>query len=151
MTSKSLIVLLLFSVLASAQQLQYLRGASFSYNGEKLDARQLEFLLSKTPALSDRFDTAKTKRDIGNVLYVTGAVLAGGSLVMGLTSDHFSPAAAIAGGGAILLAIPIKAGFRKRMQDIASAYNQKIGASALRLDTFTLCAGKNSIGCKVTF
>jgi hypothetical protein len=151
MRIKSLLLLLFVCAFARGQQLTYLGGGKFSYEGRKLDGRQLEFLLQKKPALLDEYDTAKTKRNVGNVMYVAGTLLAGGSLVAGLTSDHFSPGAAIGGVGAIILAVPIKAGFRKRMRHVASAYNERTGAADRGFPNISLCAGRSALGVKISF
>jgi len=150
MRIKSLLLLLFVCALSRGQQLTYLGGSKFAYGGNKLDARQLEFALHKQPQLLDEYQTAKTKRDIGNVLYVAGTGLAAGSLIAGLTADHFSAPAAIAGLGAIVIAVPVKAGFRKRMQHVAFAYDQKVAARARFFDV-SICATGNAIGLKATF
>lgn len=151
---------LLFLLLAVAfnsfsQELKYKSGGRiFNSEGKKMSPNEVRELLSKEPGMLQFYNTGRSKKSIGNTLLYGGlAILATDFLIAaGAESEYPSPLTYV-GATSILMSIPVKIGFSKKIKTVVKDYNTKLsekdGGNASEQIYFV--SNGNSFGVKIIF
>jgi len=147
-------VLLLLSIATSAQQLRIKKGEIYNANLEKLDTRQVRFLLAKHPDLLKKYDAYRNKSTFGGIFLGAGVGLLATDLALGLMTDTQYPTVATYIGGAMTVAsIPILMGRKNKLETAIEGYNKQIanGDSSFEIDQINFVANQNGAGIQLTF
>ena len=126
------------------------QGNVLDENKLVLKTNEVQKLLANYPEQLLLFNAGNKKKSIGNILLLSGCGLIATDLVISLTSDQQFPKLLSAIGlGAIIVAIPIKMGYSKKINTAINDYNnnKKIGYNN-KLEVISNNAG---IGLKLTF
>ncbi len=154
MTKIATLLLLLLSIAASAQQLRIKKGNIYNSNLEKLDARQVRFLLANEPELLKNYNAYHDKSIWGGLLLGAGAGLLVTDLAIGLSADASYPSVATYIGGALTaVSIPILIGRKKKLETVVEEFNRfkSTSATGLKLDTVNIVANQNGFGIRASF
>jgi len=150
-----LITFLLFSVVAFSQQLTYRGNGNISNSmGKTLKTAEVKELFAYNPALLKYYSDAKDKKTIGNILLFGGSGLIVSDLLLGLTSNTTYPTAiTYIGLGSLLLAIPIKTGFSKKIKKAVNDHNESLAyhKSTFEINDIALMTNHNGIGIQLKF
>lgn len=147
------VFLLLLSSFSFAQLSVKSRGRVFDANGEQLRVARVREILSTKPNYLDLYDEGRTKKTAGNVLLIGGATLILADLAVGFTQDKQYPTALTAVGAlALIIAIPVKVGYSKKIRKSIDGYNGKVADnSTISLENLSICSNRNGIGLRFNF
>lgn len=128
-------------------------GNIYNEQGDKFTPDEIRTLLKNKPLLLDEYNSGRDKKSIGNFLLIAGPALIAGDLALGLFSDSEYPTAlTYIGVPALLIAIPVKIGYRKKIRHVAAQYNAQIAMnSGFKIEQITLCANNNGVGVMLNF
>jgi hypothetical protein len=156
MKNSILIILLLFVCqLSLAQKLVYNnRGNIKDDAGKNLSSTEVRSLLANNETLLEEYNIGRTKKTVGNVLLIGPPALA-----LGYTATQLYNGTAVstgifaAGVLSMLIAIPIKIGYTKKIKHVVSEFNNQkaIGANNFKIDDLDIIANSNGLGIKLTF
>ena len=167
---KQLFFLLLFfcSLQSHSQKLMYKsNGTVLNSENQKISPDQVRELLKNNQQLLADYNDGRTKKTVGNVLLIGGFGFLTADLIQGVTASGIT--ATPAGGGnynlqsektyptvltyigiaALVIAIPVKIGFSKKIKNVVTDYNNQLttGYNKPKLDLIT---NSNGIGLRFT-
>lgn len=148
--------LLLHFSIGFAQQLTYKsNGRIFNDQNEKLSPKSVRQLLEAKPGILNYYNEGRSKKTVGNILLIGGTGLIVADLLKGLTADVSYPSAlTYLGAAAVIVSIPVKSGYSKKIQTVVKAYNEEIAAAEsprFRIDQLAMVANGDGIGIKIGF
>ena len=163
---KQLFILLFFScsLQSFSQKLVYKsNGNILNSNGQELSPNLVRIVLRENQQLLKNYNIARRKKTIGNILLISGPVLsfvgafsyALSGLDAGLAPENeevnrsVPKIIAFTGLAAIVVAIPVKIGFSKKIRNVVTEYNNQntTGFNTPKLDLIT---NSNGIGLRFT-
>jgi len=159
---KSLFFLfLLFCSLQSfSQKLVYKsNGNILNSENQKISPDQVRELLKDNEKLLADYNVGRKKKTVGNVLLIGGSVLIGTVLTVALieseeiqiknSTKNYVQALYIVGLASVIVAVPIKIGFSKKIKNVVTDYNNQLatGYNKPKLDLIT---NSNGIGLRLT-
>jgi len=155
MKNSILIILFLFAFqLSFAQKLVYKnRGNITDENGKNLSSTEVRSLLADNEKLLVEYNEGRTKKTVGNILLVAGPTIAFGVIASQMYNDKpVSTGIAAVGIVSMLVAIPVKIGFTKKIKQVVSEFNNQkaIGANNFKVDNLDIIANSNGLGIKLT-
>lgn len=149
-----IILLLLACQLSFAQKLVYKnRGNIKDDKGKNLSSVEVRSLLANNETLLEEYNIGRTKKTVGNVLLLGGATLSYGILAVQLSEGKPVSTGLVAVGLiSMLVAIPVKIGFTKKIKHVVSEFNNQkaIGANNFKVDNLDIIANSNGFGIKLT-
>lgn len=152
--SIKIILLLLACQLSLAQKLVYKnRGNINDDKGNNLCSSEVRSLLANNETLLLEYNTGRIKKTFGNVLLVGGATLAFGVTAIQLyNGTPVSTGIAAVGVISMLVAIPVKIGFTKKIKYVVSEFNNQniIGSNNFKVDNLHIIVNSNGVGVKLT-
>jgi hypothetical protein len=153
---KKLIFLVTFCVtnILFSQLLVYKSNGNITdIAGNNLKVSDVKSLLSVDSELLKSYELGRDKKTLGNVMYIGGATLIIADLAKGATSVSGYPSIlTYIGIGTIVLAIPVKMGFSKKISQVVNDYNQKLeNQSLIKIEEVTLINNQNGIGFRISF
>ncbi|RZJ28981.1 MAG: hypothetical protein EOO48_08610 [Flavobacterium sp.] len=156
MTFRIFLTIALFASLAAFSQQQKLivksNGNIYNEQGDKFTPEEIRVLLEHKPALLEEYNSGRDKKSIGNFLMIAGSVCIFGDLALGFAGTHYPTALTIVGVPALIIGIPVKIGFRKKIRHAVSQYNNQVALNdGFKVERIAFCAGENTIGFKMTF
>ncbi|MDP2159596.1 MAG: hypothetical protein Q8K02_03875 [Flavobacterium sp.] len=147
--------ILLFSVSSYSQKIIYKgNGNIYDSNDKRISPNEVRNMISYNPALVNLYNEGREKKTIGNVLLIGGAALIVSDLAVGATADVTYPTAlTYIGLGSMLLSIPIKSGFSKKIDKVVEVHNKSVvyRKSSFEINDLTLITNRNGIGFQITF
>jgi uncharacterized membrane protein len=102
----------------------------------------------------EEYNIGRTKKTVGNVLLVGGATLAYVPTVIQLYNGKpVSIGLFSAGIVSMLVAIPVKIGFTKKIKHVVSEFNNQklIGETNFKIRSTDFIANSNGLGLRLTF
>jgi hypothetical protein len=129
------------------------RGNITDDKGNHLSSNDVRSLLANNEKLLEEYNNGRNKKTTGNVLLVGGAILA-----FGVTGAHLYNGTAVptgifaAGVASMLVAIPIKVGFTKKIKQVVTEYNNQkaVGVNNFKMNNLDIVANSNGLGVKLT-
>ena len=164
MIKQLFILLFFFCILQShSQKLVYKsNGTVLNSENQQISPDQVRELLKNNQKLLADYNAGRSKKTIGNVLLIGGSVLIGTALTFALiesekiqlknSTKNYVQALNIVGLASIIVAVPIKIGFSKKIKNVVNEYNYQ---SSLGYNPFTkprldLITNSNGIGLRFT-
>lgn len=158
---KTIFILFLFfcSLQSFSQNLIYKsNGNILNSENQKISPDQVRELLKNNQQLLADYDAGRTKKTVGNVLLIGGPALIIADLMTSLYGRYdfqngskkgFPTALTYVGVAALIIAIPVKIGFSKKIKNVVTDYNhlQTTGYNNPKLDLIT---NSNGIGLRLT-
>jgi hypothetical protein len=129
-------------------------GNIIDSNNQKLTPTEVRTLLNNTPELLNQYDAGRTKKTVGNILMGAGIGFIIGDLASGATQDITYPTTfTFIGMAALVIAIPIKIGYSKKIKSAVDGYNKKVAVkdSDFKIESSSVIANQNGIGILFTF
>lgn len=153
--SIKIILLLLVCQFSFAQKLVYKnRGNITDDKGKNLSSNEVRSLLANNETLLEEYNIGRTKKTVGNVLLVGGATLAYVPTVIQLYNGKpVSTGLFAVGIVSMLIAIPVKIGFTKKIKHVVSEFNNQklIGETNFKIRSTNFIANSNGLGFRLTF
>ena len=149
----TIVLLVASTTISYSQYLTYKPGGKiFDSENRKLSPKEVKELLANHSDLLDLYNKGRTKKIVGNVFMVSGVLLMGGDLLRGLMADVEYPGIlTYAGGGCIVISIPIKTGFSKKIEKVVVDYNNQLSENNENvIKNIALISNANGIGFRVT-
>lgn len=160
-----LLLVLLAACSGFPQQLSYRTGGNlYDSNNQKLSPDMVRELIKKNESALSSYNAGRNKKTWGNVLFYGGIGLAAINLVSAATQDtagidengnYYSkkstPTLAIVGGTLVLISIPIKAGYTRKIKSAANDYNEKTVAIEKVKSDILFVADSRGVGIKLSF
>lgn len=153
-TKISIAAFLLFTAFSYSQQLVYKPGGKvFTSENSKMPSSEVKQLLATHPELLNLYQTGRTKKTMGSILMVGGVLFLAGDLLKGLTADEKYPSSlTYIGGALIVVSIPIKAGYPKKIRSAIDGYNEQLyGNNGTALKNISFLSTTNGLGVRLTF
>jgi hypothetical protein len=153
---KTIPILLFFFTVSPccfAQQLTYKSGGNIvNAQHEKLMPSEIRALWASNAELLSLYNQGRNKKTIGSVLFYGGIGLLAGDIIKGLTADVDYPTAlSYVGVGALIVHIPVKIGYPKKIKKAITIHNQiQIDTIESKLEA-TIITNQNGIRFKITF
>ncbi|TRW91039.1 hypothetical protein [Flavobacterium sp. GT3R68] len=154
MKTKLLITLFLFTSLFSfSQQLTYKYGGRiFDSKNQKMSPTEVRELLAKQPGLLNYYNTGRTKKTVGSVMLYGGfALLATDFLIAASTESGYPTALTYVSIASIIIAIPVKIGYSKKIKTVVKDYNLLEKPTTFTVEKINFVSNKNAIGVALTF
>ena len=155
MKNFALITLLLSTVFGFSQQLTYKsNGNVYDSQDERIRPSEMRKLLETKPGLLNFYNEARTKKTVGNVMLIGGTALIAADLLVGLGADVKYPGAmTYIGVASMLIAIPVKSGFSKKIRTVVDDYNKEIALSKPKpaIERIAVCVNGNGAGLQIIF
>lgn len=161
---KKITFLLLFLVplIASSQDLLNYKsgGRVFNIKNEKLKSEDVRSIMTANPEALKLYNAGKSKQTWGNVLLYGGigtVVVNYISVVKSSTSAGSANAGRnipyIVGAGMILVAIPIKIGFSRKIKKSVTIMNEQAAnpTASFKIESSSFLANANGIGFSLNF
>lgn len=150
----TIILLLLLCQLSFGQKLVFKSGGNIKDDkGNSLSPSEVRSLLANNKTLLEEYNIGRTKKTIGNVLLIGGPVLAFGVISSQLYNGKpVSTGIFAVGVISMLVAIPVKIGFTKKIKNVVSEYNSQksVSDTNFKIQSMDLIANSNGLGFKVT-
>lgn len=166
---KQLFILLFFvcSLQSFSQKLVYKsNGNILNSENQKISPDQVRELLKDNEKLLADYNAGRTKKTIGNVLIIGGFGFLAADLMLGLTTDgnttvtgnsiqterNYPSALTYVGLAALVIAIPVKIGFSKKIKNVVTEYNNQAttGYNHFNKQKLDLITNSNGIGLRLT-
>lgn len=144
----------LISSITYSQQLVYKGNGNITdSNGIKLSPNEVREIISSNQALLDSYNEGRDKKTIGNIMLIGGASLIVADVAIGATADVKYPTAlTYVGVTSLLLSIPIKAGFSKKIRKVVRDHNNRLVYNkTFEIQDFSLITNQNGLGFQITF
>jgi len=159
------VLFLFFSFLQShSQKLVYKsNGTILNSENQQISPDQVRELLKDNEKLLADYNAGRSKKTIGNVLLIGGLGLMAIDVVVGANTDgnttvtgnsiqterNYPSALTFVGLAAVVVAIPVKIGFSKKIKNVVTEYNNQnaTGFNTPKLDFIT---NSNGIGLRFT-
>ena len=157
MKSNVFIALMLLSFCAAfSQQLTYKsNGQILNDQNEKLSPGEVRQLLAAKPGLLSYYNEGRSKKTVGNILLIAGSGLIVADLLKGLTADVSYPSAlTYLGAAAVIVAIPVKSGYSRKIKTVINNYNEEITSVTKRdfsIESISVSANGNGVGLRIGF
>lgn len=170
---KPLFFLLLFfcSLQSYSQKLVYKsNGTILNSDNKKISPNQVRELLANNEKLLIDYNAGRTKKTVGNILLIGGLGFLTADLIHGVTASGMT--AVPVGGGyyalqtektyptvltyagviAVIVAIPVKIGFSKKIRNVVTEYNNQTatGYNQFNKQKLDLITNSNGIGLRLT-
>lgn len=170
---KQVLILLLFfiSLQSYSQKLVYKsNGNILNSENQKIKPDQVREILANNEKLLADYNAGRSKKTIGNILLISGFGFLAADLIHGVTASGMT--ATPTGGGyyslqsertyptlltylgvaAIIIAIPVKIGFSKRIKNVVTDYNNQTntGYNQNNKQKLDLITNSNGIGLRLT-
>ena len=169
MTKPLFFLLLFFCCLQSySQKLVYKSNGNITDSeNQKISPNQVRELLKDNQKLLANYNAGRSKKTVGNIMLIGGLGFLTADLIQGVTASGMT--AVPVGGGyynlqtektyptvltylgvvAVIIAIPVKIGFSKKIKNVVTEYNNQLatGYTLPKLDLFT---NSNGIGLRLT-
>lgn len=166
-----LIFLFFCSLQAFSQKLVYTSNGNITdTENHKVSPEKIRTILASNQEILDNYNSGRTKKTVGNVLLIGGFGFLTADLIHGLTASGIS--ATPLGGGyyglqnektyptaltyigvaAIIIAIPVKIGFSRKIEKVVTDYNNQaaLGSNQFYNPKMELITNKNGIGLRLT-
>ena len=160
-------ILLVTSLQSFSQRIIYKsNGTVLDENQIKLQPDEVRELLKNNDKLLVQYKAGRSKKTIGNVLLVGGLGLVATDLARGVFSDgkqtttqysvqterNFPSALTYIGLAAVVVSIPVKIGFSKKIRNAVSEYNNQYATGYSHVDTkeLNIITNANGIGLRLT-
>lgn len=171
---KQLFFLLIFfcSLQSYSQKLVYKsNGNILNSENQKISPDQVRELLKNNQQLLADYNAGRSKKTIGNILLIGGFGFLTVDLIQGLTTDNttftqgnyysvqgvqsennFPSVLTYLGFAAIIVAIPVKIGFSKKIKNVVTEYNNQTatGYNEYKKQKLDLITNSNGIGLRFT-
>ncbi|MDQ5929854.1 MAG: hypothetical protein QG594_1635 [Bacteroidota bacterium] len=145
---------LLLNFTSFSQNLIYKnKGNITDSNGKKLSTEEVRTLLANNETLLEEYNIGRDKKTFGNILLVGGATLAYGLTAVQLyNGTPVSIGLFAVGTLSMLVAIPVKIGFTKKIKHVVAEYNNQkaIGVNNFKVEHLDIIANSNGLGIKLT-
>jgi hypothetical protein len=152
MKLKFTFLLLLLSSLSFAQLTTASRGRVFNSENKQLTVEEVRNLLSTNVPMLDLYDAGRAKKTAGNILLIGGAAAIVADLATGFTQDKQYPTAlTFVGATALIVAIPVKIGYSRKIRKAISGYNEKPVSQNLSFNDLRICAAPHGLGLRLKF
>ena len=164
------ILFLMLTLACYSQQLTYKSGGTvYNFENEKLTPDEVRSLLANNSEALSLYNSGRSKKTWGNVLFYGGLGLVTANLVVGMNTDNSTTSyggngyypsvksertnmtAAIIGGALLVASIPIKIGFPKKIKSALEKYNSSLVDTYKAVPKTTLLASANQIGLRIEF
>ncbi|TRX40903.1 hypothetical protein [Flavobacterium restrictum] len=163
--------LLFLSMQSFSQNLIYKsNGTILNSENQKITPNQVRELVKDNEKLLAEYNAGRTKKTIGNILLISGFGLLVGDLIHGATSSGltstpvgggyysiqsertYPTALTYVGLAALLIAIPVKIGFAKKIKNVVSDYNKglKVGSTTFKIQKTEFLTNQNGLGIRLT-
>ena len=167
-----LFLLLFFCTLQSySQKLVYKsNGTTLNSENQKISPNQVRELLANNEKLLTEYNAGRTKKTVGNILLIGGLGFLTADLIYGVTASGMT--AVPVGGGyydlqtektypnvltylgvaAVIIAIPVKIGFSKKIKNVVTEYNNQNTSAYNQFNNqkLDLLTNSNGIGLRLT-
>ncbi len=163
---KSLFTLLLFFCIlqSHSQKLGYKsNGTILNSENQQISPDLVRELLKDNQKLLADYNAGRSKKTAGNVLLIGGSTLILADLLSGVFSDgnttvtgnsikserNYPSALTFVGLAAVVIAIPVKIGFSKKIRNVVTEYNNQ-SATGYNKPKLDLITNSNGIGLRFT-
>lgn len=146
-----LIIFALFFICSYGQKLNCdSKGNIYDENGNKYTPENVRYAISSSEAALNLYNSGRDKKSIGNFLMIMGAGFMVGDLVNGALRDVQYPTAhTTIGFSSLVLAVPIKLGFSKKIKRSLEIYNDTLkGNTSIEVNDFQLVFNEQGLGIK---
>lgn len=119
----------------------------------KITPNKIRALLANNEKLLTSYNAGRSKKTLGNVLLIGGFALVATDLLVGLNADVVYPSVlTYIGLAAIVIAIPVKIGFQKKIKNVVEEYNKglTVGYNDLNNQKLELITNTNGLGFRLT-
>lgn len=146
----------LMSQLFQAQQLEYIgNGNVIDSQKNKISPYKMRELLANNEKLLENYNLGRTKKTVGNVMLIGGLVFLVGDVAKGIygpINTEYPSVLTYIGLSSIVLSIPVKLGFSKRIKNVISDYNSvnKVGYIKPNYKKLEIITNTNGIGLSIT-
>ena len=154
------LLLFFFSLQAYSQKLVYKSNGNITDSeNQKISPDQVRELLKENEKLLADYNIGRKKKTVGNILIIGGSALIGTTLTAAVidlseetqlrnSTKNYVQALYIVGLASVLVAVPVKIGFSKKIKNVVREYNNQsaIGYSNPKLDLIT---NSNGIGLRL--
>ncbi len=169
-------IILLFALNITAQEVYTSRGGRVYQNGIKLSIDTISARFEKNPEILNSYLAGKTKQTFGNILlwgglgvgvgkFIYAAIGPGahettqvypGNSVIGTiyeTKSNYTNTLFFVSAAMIVLAIPIKIGFREKIKKSVELMNETVKnpKTTFNIEATQIIANQNGIGLAITF
>ena len=165
-------IILLFCLQSNSQNLVYKSNGNIrDSENNKISTDKVRALLVSNEKLLADYNEGRSKKTAGNILLIGGIGLLTADLIQGVTASGVS-AKPIGGGqyaiqdeknnypsvltylgvAAIVIAIPVKIGFSKKIKNVVSDYNNQnsVGFNPSNYQKIELITNSNGLGLRLT-
>jgi hypothetical protein len=151
------------SVQSFSQSLSYKsNGNILNSENEKISPVKMRELLATNEKMLVDYNAGRSKKTVGNVLLIGGSALIVTDLITALTAKidlqngsekGFPTALTYVGVAALIIAIPVKIGFSKKIKNVVSEYNNnlKVGSTEFKLQKAEFITNINGAGLRLSF
>jgi hypothetical protein len=129
-------------------------GKIVDSNNKKLTPTEVRALLNDKTELLNEYNAGRTKKTVGNILMGAGIGFIVGDLASGATQDITYPTAfTYIGIASLIIAIPVKIGYSKKIKSAVDGYNKKVAVqySDFKIESSSIFANQNGVGILFTF
>jgi len=156
-----MLFLLFANLHAFSQKIIYTSNGNIQNSGKvNISPYQVRELLKANQQLLNNYNVGRDKKTIGNILLIGGPLLIVTDLMLGLTTDAgsqngsqktYPSVLTYIGFAAIVIAIPVKIGFSKKIRNVVSEFNSldKVGFEPNDKKLYFI-SNSNGIGLRMT-
>ena len=156
----------------SQEKLTFIKGGKvLNETGQKLNPDVVKLILKDNPIALDLYTKGRNKKTAGNVLLISGFALATGSFIYHLnapskttttysgnsyyptiTTERIKPTVYYVSAAMILIAIPVKIGFSKRIKKAIEMNNSSLPTTSnFKIDDSYFLVNNNGVGVGISF
>lgn len=147
---------------SNAQELIYKsNGNILNTENNKISPDKVRELLANNENLLKEYNSGRSKKTAGNILLIGGMGLLAGDLMIGLFSPYdveepnkrvYPSALTYIGLTSVLVAIPVKIGFSKKIKNVVSEYNNQNTTGYKQVDykKIEFITNSNGLGFRLT-
>jgi hypothetical protein len=164
MIKQLFVLFLFFCILQShSQKLVYKsNGTILNSENQQISPDQVRELLKDNQKLLADYNAGRSKKTVGNVLLIGGSAMVGTALTFALieseeiqlknSTKNYITAINYIGMAALVVAIPVKIGFSKKIKNVVNEYNYQssLGCNQFNTPKLDLITNSNGIGLRFT-
>lgn len=129
-------------------------GTILNSENQKISPDQVRELLANNEQLLADYNAGRSKKTAGNILLYGGLGFLATDLLIGANADiEFPSALTYVGLASLVIAIPVKIGFSKKIKNVVTDYNNQKATGNINFEpsNLNLITNSNGIGFRLTF
>lgn len=152
MKKRFLFLLVFVSCFCFSQELIYKSGGRIFNSEGKMSPNEVRELLKNEPGMLQFYNSGRGQKTFGNILFYGGLMMIPADFLIAAGNEgNYPTLLTYLGVGSLVLSIPVKSGYTKKIKTVVNDYNKKYEKKNTSIESINLITTRNGIGFEINF